>query len=240
MIKILVLEDNPDSLKSLEDMIGRVSSKIKVFGVKSGEEAEELLKSVSGFHLFLLDINLNTQNVEDAQGMEFARHIREIHEYEFTPIVFITSILSMELASYREIQCYRFITKPFSEEEVKSIVIRVLSHTDEEEKAFILIKRDGINYKVLCDSIVYIEAVPRGVKLHLTEEEVEVKYLSLRQILPKLSQKDFFQCHRMFIVNRRYVEYIDLVNQVIKMLGTKAMVEIGVTYKSRIRSWMNE
>lgn len=240
MVKILILEDNADSLAGLKGMIEKVSLDIQVFEAASKEEGEALLENEPGFDLFLLDINLNTQDVEDVGGMDFARQIRSIHAYEFTPIVFITSILSMELTSYRELQCYRYITKPFMEDEVKAIITRVLSHTREEEKAFILIKRDGINYKVLCEDIVYIQAVPRGLKLCLREEELEVKYLTLKQVLHKLSDKEFFQCHRMFIVNRRYIEYIDLVNQVIKMTGIRDIVEIGVTYKSRIRSLMNE
>lgn len=240
MVKILILEDNTDSLMGLKSIIEKVSLDIQVFEAARKEEGEAFLQNEPGFDLFLLDINLNTQDVEDAGGMDFARQIRSIHEYEFTPIVFITSILSMELTSYRELQCYRYITKPFMEDEVKAIITRVLGHTREEDKAFILIKRDGINYKILCEDIIYIQAVPRGLKLCLREEALEVKYLTLKQVLHKLSDKEFFQCHRMFIVNRRYIEYIDLVNQVIKMTGIRDIVEIGVTYKSRIRSLMNE
>lgn len=240
MIKILVLEDNRDSLEAITEILLKYSSQIQVFGAESKEEAERILKMEPDFSLFFLDINLNAKKVEDTAGIEFAKEIRRRREYEFTTIVFITSILSMELLAYREIHCYRYITKPFDEKEIRDIVRKVLNHAEEKEKEFILVKKDGINYKIYCEDIVYIQAVPRGIEIYMKEEQMEVKYLTLTKLLPKLSEQDFFQCHRMCIINRRYIEYVDLVNQMIKMNGKHVPIEIGVTYKGRIREWLNE
>lgn len=44
----------------------------------------------------------------------------------------------------------------------------------------------------------------------------------------------FLQCHRVFAVNRREVEYYDTVNRIVKLRGCKDVVEIGVTYKAEI------
>lgn len=239
MAKILILEDNKESLMALEKIVAGIMEDTKVFGASTIDEAKQLIDSEENFSLFLLDINLNEKNIENIEGMSFAKEIRKHYDYELVPIVFITSILSLELTSYREIQCYRYITKPFHEEEVKEMIERILSHSQEEEKEFILIKKDGINYKILCEDILYIQAVPRGIRLFLKKEELEVKYLTLRQIYPKLPQKDFLQCHRMFIVNRKFIEYIDTVNKMIKILGKNESIEIGVTYKGKIREWMN-
>lgn len=239
MIDILILEDNNESLTALTAMVEEIAEDINVFGAKTIEEARSILEKQKNLSLFLLDINLNEKNVEDIGGMDFAKEVRGHYEYEFVPIVFVTSILSMELTSYREIQCYQYITKPFEKEKVQTIIRRILNHV-KEEKEYVLIKKEGINYKISCEDIVFIQAVPRGIKILLTKEELDVKYLSLKQILPKLSKQNFFQCHRMFIVNRKYIEYVDTVNQVIKMLGTKEWIEIGVTYKSKIKEWVNE
>lgn len=240
MIKILILEDNKDSQKALESIVKKISDKIVIFTAETISQAQQTVEAEAGFALFLLDINLNAKNVEDIAGMDFAREIRKRYEYEIVPIIFVTSILSMELTSYREFQCYRYITKPFDEKEVTDIIGKVLSHTQEEDMESLVIKKDGINYKILCSDIIYIQAVPRGLKLCLKKEEVEVKYLTLKQILPKLSSKNFLQCHRMFIVNRTYIEYLDHVNKIIKLAGTSEIIEIGVTYKAKLKEWMNE
>lgn len=240
MVKILILEDNKDTRAALEAMIHRNFEEVEVFSAAGLEEAEEIRSSCRELDLFFLDINLNSNKVDDSDGLVFAKKLREQQEYEFTPIVFITSILSLELTAYREIQCYRYITKPFNEREVTDIIHKVLNHTGNEERKSILVKKDGINYKILCDDIVYIEAISRGIRICLKDEQTEVRYMSLKQIFPKLPQNEFVQCHRMWIVNRKYVEYVDFVNQLIKLAGYKNPIEIGVTYKARIRSLLHE
>lgn len=62
----------------------------------------------------------------------------------------------------------------------------------------------------------------------------DIPYISLKQILTKIPEDMFLQCHRMFVVNRREVEYFDMVNRVIKLKDCTDVVEIGVTYKSEI------
>lgn len=240
MVKILILEDNGDSRAALEAMIRRNFKQVEVFSAAGLKEAEEILLSCPELDLFFLDINLNSNKVDDSDGLVFAKRLREQQKYEFTPIVFITSILSLELTAYREIQCYRYITKPFDEREVTDIIHKVLNHTGSEERRTILVKKDGINYKIFCDDIVYIEAISRGIRIYLKDEQTEVRYMSLKQIFARLPQNEFIQCHRMWIVNRKYVEYVDFVNQLIKLTGYKSPVEIGVTYKARIRSYWNE
>ncbi len=239
-MKILILEDNLESLTALTKIVEGISDEMEVYPAKTIEEAREILNVQSNLSLFILDINLNEKKVEDVGGMDFAKEVRARYEYEFVPIVFVTSILSMELTSYREIQCYQYITKPFEQEKVQEIIRKILTHANHEEKESILIRKNGINYKISCDDIVFIQAVTRGMRIFLKNESLDVKYLTLKQILPKLSEQKFFQCHRMFIVNRKYIEYVDMVNRVIKMLGTNELIEIGITYKAKAKEWINE
>ena len=158
-----------------------------------------------------------------------------MHEYEMTPVVMITSVPGMELPAYRELHCYQYILKPFREEEVLNVVKKVMAHPQEKPEPFIVVKREGVNYQIRCDEIVFCQAIPRGVCLKLKNDQMNVSYLTVRQLMEKLPKERFLQCHRMFVVNKEYVEYYDLVNQVIKMQGYPDMIDIGVTYKPEVR-----
>lgn len=240
-MKILILEDQAESREALAGIIKSISEEIEITAIASREEAMAALASDGEYDLFLLDINLDSTMLSDTSGMNVALAIREQHCYEFTPIVFVTSILSLELQSYRELQCYRYITKPFDAKEIEKIIKKVLTHRMEQrEESSIKIKKDGINYKISCDDILFIQAVPRGVRLVMKKESLDIRYLTLKQLLPKLPPEEFVQCHRMYIVNRRYIDYVDTVNRLIKMRGSEEPVEIGVTYKTQIRSLLNE
>ena len=59
--------------------------------------------------------------------------------------------------------------------------------------------------------------------------ETKVPYLTLRNAMEKLPE-EFVQCHRMYVINLRYVEYFDFVNQIIRLRGCNSGIEIGGTY----------
>lgn len=235
MLHVLVLEDDEISRDALCSILKTLSENVNVCAVSSLKEAEEALESGGWFDLFLLDVNLDTSKHEDVSGITFARELRSMHEYEMTPVVMITSVPGMELPAYRELHCYQYILKPFREEEVLNVVKKVMAHPQEKPEPFIVVKREGVNYQIHCDEIVFCQAIPRGVCLKLKNDQMNVSYLTVRQLMEKLPKERFLQCHRMFVVNKEYVEYYDLVNQVIKMQGYPDMIDIGVTYKPEVR-----
>lgn len=65
-------------------------------------------------------------------------------------------------------------------------------------------------------------------------------YTSIRQLMEQLPPEQFFQCHRMFVVNKNAIRYYDLVNQVIRVEGYQETIDIGVTYKADVKKRMSE
>ena len=238
MTKILILEDNIECLSAIVAMVKRVSDRVSAVPVNSLEEARRALKDAQQpFQAFFLDINLNVSDNDDTSGITFAKEIRMIKQYAFTPIVMITSIANMELRAYRELHCYQYLIKPYNEDDIKQLVGKLLfmSQSGETRDAYVLVKKSGVNYKLFCKDIVCIRAVPRGVNFVLTNEEIKIPYTTIKQLLEKLPKEKFIQVHRMCIINQDYIDYVDMVNGLINMKnGIQA--EIGVTYKKDLRS----
>lgn len=240
MVHVLILEDDRTSMEALERILTEYSKDFCIHKASSFQEAKDLLNEDIRYGLFLLDVNLNGNDREDIGGILFAREVREKYYYIFTPIVMITAIGAMEMQAYREIHCYQYIMKPFSREQVEEVLKKVLEKEKQERPAMVNIKKDGINYQIMCEDIQYIEAVPRGCTLHLKEEVWKVPYVTLTQMMKKLPDKMFVQCHRMFAVNVNEIEYYDLVNRVMKIKGCGDVVEIGVTYKAALGRRLND
>lgn len=240
MVHVLVLEDDITSMEVLERILAEFSKDICIHTASSYQEAKDLLDMDIRYGLFLLDVNLNGNDREDIGGIIFAREVREKYYYTFTPIVMITAIGAMEMQAYREIHCYQYIMKPFYREQVEEVLRKVLEKEKQERPAMVNVKKDGINYQIKCADIQYIEAVPRGCALHLKKEVWKVPYVTLTQMLKKLPEKMFVQCHRMFAVNLNEIEYYDLVNRMIKIKDCGDMVEIGVTYKAEFGRRLND
>lgn len=234
MLHVLVLEDERTSLEALEKILTEYSPEICVHKASSYQEAKDRLDMDIRFGLFLLDVNLRGRDREDIGGIIFAREVRERFQYTFTPIVMVTSVGAMEMQAYRELHCYQYLMKPYLREDVEGLLKKILDKEKQEKPPTLVVKKDGINYQVNCGEILYIEAVPRGCCLHMKKENWNVPYVTLKQMLLKLPENMFVQCHRMFAVNRQEVEYYDTVNRIVKMKGCNDKVEIGVTYKPEI------
>ena len=174
MTHVMILEDDRASMEALAKILMEYSGDVCVHTASSYDEAKALLDADIRYGLFLLDVNLGGENREDIGGILFAREVRERFCYTFTPVVMITAVGEMEMQAYRELHCYQYIMKPFLPEQVREVVRKVLGQEKQEEPPSIMVKRDGVNYQVRCEDIRYIEAVHRGVCLHLKEEDWKI------------------------------------------------------------------
>ncbi|MDE7322905.1 MAG: LytTR family transcriptional regulator DNA-binding domain-containing protein [Lachnospiraceae bacterium] len=238
MTRILILEDSKDCLNAIAAMLEKVSDRVCAVPVNSLEEARAALEEEAQppFQAFLLDINLDINDKDDISGITFAREVRLKREYAFTPIVMITSLANMELTAYRELHCYQYLIKPYNQQDIEKLAGKLLflSQQGETRDAFVVVKKDSINYKIFCKDIVCVKAVPRGVQLVLLKEEMKVPYLSVKQLLERLPDNKFLQVHRMCVVNQDYIDYVDTVNGFIHMKNGE-QVEIGITFKRDIK-----
>ncbi len=241
MINILVLEDQKDSREALCKMIASYNreNEVEIDSAATYEEAEKLLNNKKTYNGFFIDINLDIENENDQSGIEFARLLRKNRKYEFTPVIMVTSIASLEMTSFREIHCYQYIVKPYDRKTVEDVIQKIVMHDKIAEEKYIIVKKNGINYKIKCDAIQYVQAITRGVQIKLTKETVKVPYLTIKEFMKKVDPEDFIQCHRMYVVNKKHIVSIDVVNRMIE-LEDKNMVEIGVTYKDKIKDFVGK
>lgn len=235
MLRVFVLEDEEYSRSALTQMLQNISEEITVSTAADLASARLLLGSAVSFDLFLLDVNLDASQADDISGICLAEEIRRDRRYAFTPIVMVTSVAGMEMEAYRSIHCYQYIVKPYEEAAIREIVQRILSHKQAEEKPSLIVKKNGINYNISCGEIVFGKAIPRGVCLYLKGEQIDVPYLTIRQLTERLPKEQFFQCHRMYVVNKDYVRYYDLVNQLIEVDGYSEQIDIGITFKPEVK-----
>jgi DNA-binding LytR/AlgR family response regulator len=239
MINILILEDQKDSREALIKMIASYGrpGEIEIDSAATFIEAEALLKNNKTYNGFFIDINLDINNEDDQGGIEFARVLRQQRKYELTPVIMVTSIASLEMTSFREIHCYQYIVKPYDKQTVEDVIRKIVMHDKVAEEKSIMVKKSGINYRIKCDAIYYVEAIPRGSQIKLTKEIVKIPYLTIKSFLTKVDEEDFIRCHRNCVVNKKHIKLIDIVNRMIS-LEDGSQVEIGTTYKDDVKAFM--
>lgn len=238
MAKIMIVEDDMIIAKGLNVIIKSIGNDIETTITGYAKEALKYA-STQEYDLFLLDIQLL-----DYSGFELAKEIRNIDKYKLTPIVFITAIPTKELSAFKEIHCYDYIIKPFKDSEVIEVVSTLINHGSirrKEKDNYLSLKQRGYIYRINTRDIIYIESVYKKIKVVTDKENIEVNNCTLYKILEELSEEDFVQCHKSFIINRNYIKSIDLANNLIELSSINVQVPIGRKFKESLMGGvMNE
>lgn len=235
---VMIIEDNPDILKSLSKLVESIQSDIvvKKFSSMSGVYDTALDSTID---LFLIDIILRTDIPGDTSGMQFAATIRNVLKYEFTPIIFITSLEDPKFYAYSQLHSFGYIEKPFDVEKTKDIIQKALRFPiQSQEEHMLYFRKDRILFPICCSDILYIESINHKMYFHKSDGNVMmIPYKTCKQIISESKDDNLLQCSRNVIINRRYVEFIDFVNKYIKIQGVDNLIDIGVTYQKRIQNY---
>jgi putative two-component system response regulator len=150
--EILIVDDNPQNLKVLSEILKRESYRVRT--TNSGKFALKSL-NIKPVDLILLDINM-----PDMNGYEVADHIKADPALSEIPIILITALSSIEdkLKGFKS-GAVDYITKPFIVEEV---LARVDTHLKLKEAKHLL-KRENQNLEKLVN-----EKVLEITSAHLT------------------------------------------------------------------------
>ena len=235
MEKILLVEDNPVASERIRRFIQKIDPGYEVIVCSMAGEAYSYAcrETVS---LFILDIQL-----ADYKGTNLARQLRALEAYRYTPILFETALAGEELTAYREVQCYSFLIKPFTEAEFRAAFNAAAGLSRQlcpagrklciEQKQFIL------EYDV--SNIVYLEAFGKKIVIHtdspqLGQKQDTISGYSLARLLEMLDDPSFIQCHKSYLVNRRYIERINKADRQIALKNHSEIIPVGAKYQSAL------
>jgi len=235
MKNVLILEDNEIHMNMICNILKGVSPYINIFEAKDKKSAYEIAIE-NNIHLLLVDIILDVKNSNDVSGLEFVQQIRNIEKYSFTPVIFITSLSDPKLIAYSHLHCYGYLEKPFSEIQVKKLVLSALKFPAQENRIKdIFFKKDGIIYVKRENEIIYLESTNRKIFVHCVGDTLELPYQPMESLIKHLASNNFLQCSRKCIINRNYIESIDYTNRFIKLKNVEQMVTIGSVMKKNFK-----
>ena len=232
---VLIIEDDENQLKILKQLVLSVNENALVFIAYNEKEAYKILLEKT-IDVFLVDIILDTTKPGDTAGIRLVKCIRAIEKYMFTPVIFVTSLEDPTMYCYTDLNCIGYIEKPFDYKRVKKVISRALSYSTIREKEISLsFRKDGILYPIELKRIVYMESVNHIMRIHIKNGSVlEIPYKTCKQVLEEADSDDLIQCSRSTLINKKYVESIDLVNKYIAFTDGFGRVEIGITFKKKI------
>ena len=190
-----------DEIIIREDIEKKVRVIIPEAKIKCYSSAEEWISDERP-DILLLDIRMDGMN-----GMEAAKRLRK--RSSDTVLIFITAMEEYVYEAF-DVGAFHYLIKPFSDEKFKEVLLNAADEVRErgrvkaEHDSKHIIIQDGIS-RISMDTanIVFAEVLNRTVTVHLADRDVSYRG-SIRKLANQLGD-GFFQTHRSFIVNMKYV-----------------------------------
>lgn len=199
MIHIAICDDEHALVDSLKELIRQYemekSEAIKITTYYDGIELIE--KYDTTIDLIFLDIQMKL-----VDGLRAAKRLRELDGN--VGIIFLTTLTQYGLEGYKY-QAMDYIIKPLKYARLKSELDRFLSRRQKEESPFIVISNDSGKYKILLNSLRYVETFNRNLLFHSEQENI-ICYKSMKEVAQELAPYGFMRCHSGCLVNLFYVK----------------------------------
>ncbi|HBG2532299.1 TPA: response regulator transcription factor [Clostridioides difficile] len=201
MYRIVICEDDITQIAFLRECILKslegISSQIELFEFNSGEELLET--NLEGIDIFFLDIKML-----QLTGMDVAKIIRETNDT--SEIIFITSIVDYIQEGYK-VRAYRYLLKPIDFGDLNESILSCISDIIKKRENFMLIENKGIINNILINSIMYIEVRKKVLTIHTKNDTYYTKN-SMDKIELELEKYNFFRCHKSYLINLEYIQFI--------------------------------
>lgn len=165
MYKLLIADDDEIICKGLGSCIAWSDYDVEVIGmVYDGEMALEEVKS-KGPDIVIVDINMPFMD-----GIEFSCIVRQ--KYPWIKIILLTAYKEFEYAQKAvQMQVYRYVTKPFGNNEIIDSVVEAIALMEEERKYKKEIKKNLqlIKEKYLADLVLYGKPEDQDAEMSLID-----------------------------------------------------------------------
>lgn len=241
MGNILLVEDNPAAVKRIRQLIHKTDSGLNIAVCSEAGEAFSRAQA-EVFDLFILDIQLT-----DYKGTGLAKQLRALPQYRYTPILFETALAGEELAAYRDVKCYGFLIKPYTETEFRTAFCEALGLSAKlagpvsSRRIEIVQKQFVFEYDLR--EILYAEAFGKHLAIHTNRTEIEanekedtISGYTLCKLLDLLDSPAFIRCHKSYIVNQERIDRIDKTGRLIYLKGSGKPIPIGNKYQAEVWS----
>lgn len=206
-MRILVCDDETIYLEAVCASIQRWRTQREVSGIvistyRSSEELLDTLEQALPFDLAFLDI----QFPGEMNGLELAEHLRKINEQLL--IVFTTNYEKYAMDGYK-VNALRYLQKPLSDLQIFECLDIAYRQWKLCHERFLTLL-DGRNaYRIAHKSVIYAESKAHYIDVHLVHQEETIRVrIKFSELLKRLPEPVFAQCHRSFTVNLLYVQKI--------------------------------
>ena len=227
MIKVCIIEDEPEIRKLLRKIIERQE------GFQVVSESGDFVTAISEFAKYQPDVAFVDVDLGGDNGLECAHVMTELNPK--LKVIFATAH-SEYMANAFEIYAFDYLVKPFDVARVDKTLLRIKGETMENavESVEIVSQPEKYSDKLMIQGrdqvsfvdkkeIIFVERMENTTRIVTKDEEYKTT-VTLSGIEEKLNPTEFMRCHKSYIVNLSMISRLEPYGRwtyVVKMRGTK-------------------
>lgn len=206
---IATCDDEPQYCDQVECFVTKLGEdlKIKLQCDKYTSGAELLKNNFQQYQIIFLDIDMKDEN-----GIDIAEKIRENNIK--VEIIFLTALIQYAVDGYK-VRAYRFLVKPIEYDDFVFQVKELFLRLDHLEKSNFILTKEGQDYTVKIEDVMYIEVLDHNLTYHCTKYDITAPGI-MRKIEKRLKEHCFVRVHNSFIVNMRFIERVQSQSLILK------------------------
>ncbi|QUH21913.1 LytR/AlgR family response regulator transcription factor [Alkaliphilus sp. B6464] len=216
MLNIIICEDDKRFKNSIDEYVlqyistNGIQGEIKLTTNDPYKVIDYVKENNHSVNVYFLDIALKS----DINGLILAKEIRK-HDMNGY-LIFVTGHPELTLKTFQyKLKALDYICKGDNNlkkriSECLDVVVSECNKLNLHQNNDILFIKSGANfYSIPYGKIIFIETtINHKIIIHTLDNQIEV-YGSLSEIGEKLN-KDFYRCHRSFIINFKHIKRINL------------------------------
>ncbi|WP_338731395.1 LytR/AlgR family response regulator transcription factor [Mangrovimonas cancribranchiae] len=227
-INCIILDDEPLAVKLIADYASKISKLNVLFAGSDVFKAIEILNNKT-VDLIFLDIQM-----PQLTGIELMQLFNQKHNF------IITSAYSEYALDTYQFHVIDFLLKPITFNRFYQSVEKYKrwqeTFQNSKTEDFLFVKADRKHYKIVTNSILYIEGLRDYIRIH-TDTDKLIILENMKDILEKLPKNKFVRIHRSYIIPLNKMKIIEGYR--IQMTNGEYL-PIGETYRNLINEWTNK
>ncbi len=222
MITAIAIDDEPLALDILQSFCGDIEF---LTLDKTFTRTLEAKKYLGEFPVDLIFLDINMPEIS---GIDFYKGLAQD-----TMVIFTTAHAQYALDGF-ELSAVDFLLKPYSFERFTTAVTKAkefhnfINNRQTTAERHLFIRSEYSLVKIAVADIQYVEGLADYLKIHLPNGKTILSRMTMKAMLSKLPEQDFFRVHRSFIVPIRRIEAVR--NKTVFLSGNKE-IPIGASYE---------
>lgn len=200
-LRILICDDDKNIVEQLQKYIIEFfkHGKLKAPEIQCYSSGESLLSDTSSKDIVFLDVEMPGLN-----GIYVGRELKEKNK---NTIIFIITSYVEYLDDAMRFHVFRYLSKPLDKQRLFHNMKDAIQLYNSTNVKIPIETKDGI-YTCTASEIIYIEAMGRTIAIHTLSRDFIARQ-NIEYWNRTLNMPCFFQPHRSFIINMKYVTDFD-------------------------------